>query len=96
MEADGSVCIMMTGGVRFVLMSSGLNPSEQFVFEVCRKSFLSLWCCANPQGKNSSKELTDVLAICDPDVVLISVKDIALSATTDAAVQWKRWRKKAI
>ena len=53
-----------------------MNESEKYVADICTKSFLSLWCYANPQGRSSGKELCDFLVICDPDVVIVSVKDI--------------------
>ncbi len=66
------------------------------MFSVCRESFLSLWSCANPRGKTTGKELADILVVCDPDIVLVSVKEIGLSITADPAVQRQRWWKKAI
>ena len=77
-------------------MTEAVNGSEQFVYDICTKSFLSLWSYINPQGKNSSKELCDVLVICDPHVIVISVKDIQLKSTENPSVHWKRWQRKAI
>jgi hypothetical protein len=77
-------------------MTEAVNGSEQFVYDICTKSFLSLWSYINPQGKNSSKELCDVLVICDPHVIVISVKDIQLKSTENPSVEWKRWQRKAI
>ena len=48
-----------------------------------------------PAGKNG-KELCDVLAVCDPNVVIFSVKELAVSATGDASLDWKRWHRRAI
>ena len=76
-------------------MNQLFNESEQLVYDICRKSFLSLWSYANPLGKNS-KELCDILIVCDPDIIILSVKDIKISDTGDIATDWKRWRKKAI
>lgn len=76
-------------------MYAGLNPAEQFVYRICRESFLSLWSYVNPRGKHG-KELCDILVVCDPDVVIVSVKNIQLSVGADKAVSWQRWRKKAI
>jgi hypothetical protein len=56
-------------------MATALNRSEQFVFDVCQKSFLSMWSYVNPQGKRPDKELCDILVICDPHVIVISVKE---------------------
>ncbi|WP_199306686.1 NERD domain-containing protein [Anabaena sphaerica] len=50
----------------------------------------------NPQGKTPGKELYDVLIVCDPHVIVISVKDIQLKNTDDPSVDWKRWQRKAI
>lgn len=76
-------------------MSQGLNPSERLVYDVCKKSFLSLWSYANPRAA-PGKELCDILVVCGPDVIIFSVKHIALTDTEDPTVGWRRWRKKAI
>lgn len=77
-------------------MADGLTPTEQFVFQVCRSSFLSLWSYANPQGSQPGKELCDVLVVCDPDVLIFSVKGIKVTNHQDVAIQWDRWQRKAI
>lgn len=77
-------------------MTEAVNDSEQFVYDICTKSFLSLWSYINPQGKNLSKELCDVLVICDPHIIVISVKDIPLKNTDAPSVDWKHWQRKAI
>lgn len=73
-----------------------LNEAEEFVYAICRKSFLSLWSYANPRGKESGKELCDILVVCEPDIVIFSVKDIRMTDSGDPAVDRQRWRKKAI
>jgi hypothetical protein len=73
-----------------------LNATEQFVYDICQSSFLSLWSYANPQGESAGKELCDVLVICDPDVIIFSVKEINVVANTDSQVQFERWTRKAI
>jgi hypothetical protein len=73
-----------------------LNATEQFVYDICRGSFLSLWSYANPQGESAGKELCDVLVICDPDVIIFSVKDVKVADTADSQVQFERWTRKAI
>lgn len=77
-------------------MAEAVNDSEQFVYDICSKSFLSLWSYINPQGKTPGKELCDVLVVCNPHVIVISVKDIQLKNTDDPSVDWKRWQRKAI
>lgn len=79
-----------------VQMSVGpSNASEVFVYHVCQKSFLSLWSYANPLGKND-KELCDILVVCEPDVIIFSVKDVKPTESGDIQTDWKRWIKRAI
>jgi hypothetical protein len=42
------------------------------------------------------KELCDVLVVCDPDVIIFSVKDIRLQTETAPEVGAERWRRRAI
>jgi hypothetical protein len=72
-----------------------VNRSEDFVYKICRHSFLSLWSYSNPQGKGG-KELCDVLIVCDPDVIVVSVKEIGLGDTDDVSTDWDRWSRRAI
>lgn len=71
-------------------MPRQLNTSEEFVNWVCRQSFLSLWSYASPCGKKG-KELCDILIVCDPDVIIVSVKDIKLSdpAKSESHARWE-------
>jgi len=73
-----------------------MNKAEEFVARACRKSFLSLWSYANPQGKDPGKELCDILVLCEPDVVIFSVKEIKAGSGPDISKDWARWRKRAI
>ncbi len=77
-------------------MANGVNNSERFVYEVCRHSFLSLWSYVNPQGRGPGKELCDILVVCDPHVIVISVKDVDLRNPATGPADWERWRRKAI
>ena len=78
-----------------IIMNNPVNESEEFVYQVCHKSFLSLWSYANPKGKKS-KELCDILVVCEPDIIVVSVKDIKLTDSGDIETDWQRWLKKAI
>jgi len=73
----------------------GLNEAEEFVYKICKKSFLSLWSYANPHGKNNN-ELCDILVVCEPDIIILSVKNIKLSDGDDFKVSAARWLKKAV
>tara|TARA_R110000868_G_scaffold84809_1_gene238850 strand:+ start:2625 stop:3815 length:1191 start_codon:yes stop_codon:yes gene_type:complete len=72
-----------------------MTPSEQYVADLCQKSFLPFWNFPNPIGKKN-KELCDVLVICGNYILIISVKDIRISSHTDKKVQYERWVKKAV
>lgn len=76
-------------------MSSPINKSEEFVYKVCRRSFLALWSYANPKGKQG-KELCDILVVCDPDVIVISVKEIGVTDSGDMFTDGQRWLRRAI
>ncbi len=77
-------------------MSGSVNNAEQFVYDICQKSFLVLWSYVNPQGRQPGKELCDILVVCDPHVIVVSVKDIKLKDSGKGKVDWDRWRRKAI
>jgi len=71
-----------------------MTKSEELVYRLCTKSFLSLWSYANPKGKKG-KELCDILVVCEPDIIIFSVKEVAFKDTGDE-VGWERWCQKAI
>lgn len=73
-----------------------MNRAEQFVQNLCRYSFLSLWSIPNPRRRSSSKELCDLLVVCDPDVIIFSVKQVEYKPTENVATGWDRWNSKAI
>lgn len=72
-----------------------MTPSEHYVSNLCKKSFLPFWNFPNPIGKKN-KELCDVLVVCDNYILIISVKDIRMSNHSDEDVRYERWVKKAI
>lgn len=78
------------------MMSQGINRSEKFVYHICRQSFLSIWSYANPKNKEKNQELCDILIVCDPDIVIFSVKEIGVTNSGDLSTDWARWRKRAI
>lgn len=49
-----------------------------------------------PQGKDPGKELCDILVVCDPDVIIFSVKERGYKESGNSSVDDDRWRKKAI
>lgn len=72
-----------------------MNLAENFVSEIGYKTFLSLWSFPNPLGKNS-KELCDFLVICDPYIIIFSVKHIQIKESGNEEVDILRWKKRAI
>jgi hypothetical protein len=72
-----------------------LNSAEDFVLRVCQRSCLSLWCFNNPEGKDGD-ELCDIHVVCDPHVLIISVKAVTLKDSGNRAVDLRRWERRAI
>ena len=73
-----------------------MNSSEALVFRLCTKSFLSIWSYASPRGKDPGKELCDILVVCDPDLIIFSVKDVGFKESESIYADWERWQRKAI
>jgi len=77
-------------------VSGSVPNTEQFVYDVCQKSFLALWSYVNPQGRQPGRELCDILVVCDAHVIVVSVKDGKLKNSGKGEVDWDRWKRKAI
>src|SRR5271170_2264374 len=75
---------------------SKMNEAELLVYRICRRSFLSLWSYMNPRKKPHGKELCDVLVVCEPDVIIFSVKQIKLTNSGDPKIDAERWRRRAV
>lgn len=83
--------------------SLGTTTTERRLSKLCEKTFLGLWSYANLHttegmkgGKGKGRELCDLLAIVDNNVILFSDKDISFNQNIDVIVAWKRWRRKSI
>jgi hypothetical protein len=61
----------------------------------CDRTFLSLWGMANPFGSDPAKELCDYIVVCDPDIIIFSVKDVGLAADADRTGE-QRWLRRAV
>ena len=72
-----------------------MTESEKLVYELSQQSFMPIWSFANPLNEQS-KELCDVLVVCDPDVIIFSVKDIKYKNTGRPAIDCERWHKAAV
>jgi hypothetical protein len=73
-----------------------LNATEELVYRLCRKSFLSLWSYANPRQKVNGKELCDILVVSDPDIIIFSVKHVNFRKKGKQDVNFERWKRRAI
>jgi hypothetical protein len=83
--------------------SLGTTTTERRLSKLCEKTFLGLWSYANlhttegiKDGKGKGRELCDLLAIIDNNIILFSDKDISFNQNIDIIVAWKRWRRKSI
>ena len=72
------------------------NPIERIVFEICKKSFFSMWSYANPRKNGDTKELCDILVVFDPHILIFSIKHIDFHPDKSDEVHYKRWWKRAI
>lgn len=76
------------------MQNSTVNSTEEFVLLVSKRTCLSLWACSNPIVA-PGKELCDILVVCDPHVIIISVKDVILHTEKELA-GFERWHRKAV
>lgn len=70
------------------------NQSEEFVYNITHRSFLSLWSYANPSKEHGGKELCDILTVFGSNVAIFSVKESKLLSTSPIDIE--RWRRRAI
>ncbi len=73
-----------------------MTRSEELVHRLCKSTFLSMWSLPSPMGKDPRKELCDVLVVCDPDVIIFSVKEIAFKESPDISTGMDRWTSRAV
>lgn len=73
-----------------------MNKSEKYVARLCEKTFLSLWSYPSPRGKDTRKELCDILVVCDPDVIIFSIKEVEVKDSGNISREWARWIKRSI
>ena len=71
------------------------NPSEDFVTYLCTQTFLALWTYPTPP-RDDGKELCDLLVVCDPSVLLFSVKHVELQDEGISEVAYRRWTRRAV
>ena len=72
-----------------------MTPTEEFLTKLCKETFLSFWSFPTPFIKKG-KELCDLLVVCDPDVVIFSVKEIKIKESGNTELDIDRWKRKAL
>ncbi len=77
------------------------TASERYLDRLCRHSFLSLWSWPHlyrdqTWGSSEGKELSDLLVVFDPHVLIFSDKYCEFPTGPDVALNWVRWYKRAI
>jgi len=79
-------------------LTAGITPTEQFLTELCGRSFLRLWSYANPY-KDDGHEFCDLLAVFGNHVFIFFDREKQLADLTEEAdpqVLWERWKRGAI
>ena len=76
-------------------VSLGLNDSERYLGALARRSFLSLWSHQNLY-RDVSKELADLVVVCENIVLIFSDKRVRFQNETDLKIAWPRWYNRAV
>ena len=57
---------------------------------------MSLWSYPNPRGKDARKELCDIIIVCEPDVIIFSIKEVEVKDSGNVSRDWERWLRRSI
>jgi hypothetical protein len=77
--------------------SPGQTPTEQYLSQLCERTFLNIWAYPNPY-KADGKELCDLLVVFENTVFLFFDRESRRFDKPGADIQltWDRWKKEAI
>jgi SEC-C motif len=76
--------------------SGGQTPTEQYLSQLCDRTFLNLWSYTNP-FKADGKELCDLIAVFENNVFLFFDRESRrFDRSGDVLLTWERWKKEAI
>ncbi len=77
--------------------SHGQTRTEQYLSQLCDRTFLNLWSYANPY-KADGKELCDLLAVFENNIFLFFDRESRKfeQSSGDVQLTWDRWKKEAI
>jgi hypothetical protein len=73
-----------------------MTRSEKVVYDLCRRSALSLWSYANPRKRDRVKELCDALIVFGERIVIFQVKEHSLKDNVEPEVAAQRWLRGAV
>lgn len=80
----------------------GVTPSERYLGQLARRSFLTLWSYTNlftnegQKNGGDGKELCDLLIVFDNYILLFSDKHCNYPEHQDIKIAWSRWYKRAV
>jgi len=82
---------------RRIAKSLGLTRTEQFLSQLCDRTFLKVWSYPNP-FREQGKELCDLIAVFDEHVFLFFDREnqTLKGNSKDISLAWQRWKKEAI
>jgi len=77
--------------------SPGQTPTEQYLSQLCERTFLNIWAYPNPY-KADGKELCDLLVVFENTVFLFFDRESRRfdKPGADSQLTWDRWKKEAI
>lgn len=80
-----------------IVKSRGVTPTENLLSTLADRTFLKLWCYANP-FKNDGKELCDLIAVFDNHIFLFFDRESRKFDTVgaDVAITWSRWKREVV
>jgi hypothetical protein len=76
--------------------SGGQTPTEQYLSQLCDRTFLNLWSYGSPY-KTDGKELCDLIAVFEKNVFLFFDRESRkFDHGRDVLLTWERWKREAI
>ncbi len=83
--------------------ANGFTQTEQYLANIARQSFLSLWSYPNifrdeggVKNGGTGQEVTDLLIVFGKHIIIFSDKDCQFIIYEDTILSWTRWYRKAI
>ncbi len=85
----------------YVRPAEAVTPSEGYLRELCKRTFLSLWSYPNPfrdqaEGDEGGKEICDLLVVFENNIIIFSDKHCEFPNSANLDLDWARWYRRAI